>query len=238
MRIALLGYGKMGRAIEKIAIERGHEIVLKIGSSNTNDLHSENLKQVDVAIDFSMPNTAYGFISETLNNTIPTISGTTAWLEKLPEIERLAEENKTGFIYASNFSLGVNLFFEMNKQLAKVMSAHSNFDVAVKEIHHVHKVDAPSGTAITLAEGIFETNNKFKDWSLEQADSDKLFIDVERVGEVPGTHIVNYTSPYDEISFSHEAKNRNGFALGAVVAAEWILGKTGVFTMKDVLFSS
>ena len=237
MKIALLGYGKMGKAIEKIAIDRGHEIVLKIGSKNTNQLNEEYLQQADVAIDFSMPHTAYDFISAALKSGTPTISGTTAWLEHLPEIEALAVKKECGFYYASNFSLGVNLFFEMNRRVAEIMNPQKSFDVSMKEIHHVHKVDKPSGTAISLAEGIFEVGSGLKDWTLDN-EKDKLQIDVERTGEVPGTHIVTYTSDYDKISIEHEAINRNGFALGAVVAAEWIVGKKGVFSMKDVLFSN
>ena len=237
MKIALLGYGKMGKAIEKIAIDRGHEIVLKIGSKNINELTAENLQKADVAIDFSMPHTAFDFISEALNANVPTISGTTAWLEKLPEIETLAKSKGVGFIYASNFSLGVNLFFEMNRIVAEIMNPQESFDVSMKEIHHIHKVDKPSGTAISLAEGIFEAGSPLQDWTLDN-ETNKLQIDVERTGEVPGTHIVEYRSSYDKITIEHEAINRNGFALGAVVASEWIIGKKGVFSMKDVLFSN
>lgn len=237
MKIALLGYGKMGKAIEKIALERGHEIVLKIGSKNLNELTTENIKKADVAIDFSMPHTAFDFISVCINANIPTISGTTAWLEKLPEIEVLAEQQQTGFIYASNFSLGVNLFFEMNKRVAEIMNPQKDFDISMKEIHHVHKVDKPSGTAISIAEGIFESGSHLTDWTLDN-ESNKLQINVERTGEVPGTHVVEYKSDYDKITIEHEAINRNGFALGAVVASEWIVGRKGVFSMKDVLFSN
>ncbi len=237
MRIALLGYGKMGKAIEKIALDRGHEIVLKIGSKNINELTLENVKKADVAIDFSMPHTAFDFISVALNAKVPTISGTTAWLENLSEIEQLASNEQTGFIYASNFSLGVNLFFEMNKRVAELMNPQENFEVSMKEIHHIHKVDKPSGTAISIAEGIFESGSDLKDWTLDN-EVNKLQIDVERTGEVPGTHSVEYKSAYDKITIEHEAINRNGFALGAVVAAEWIIGRKGVFSMKDVLFSN
>ena len=237
MKIALLGYGKMGKAIEKIALDRGHEIVLKIGSKNLDDLTIENIQHADVAIDFSMPHTAFDFISVALNANVPTISGTTAWLDKLSDIETLAETKKTGFIYASNFSLGVNLFFEMNRRVAEIMNPQKGFDVSMKEIHHIHKVDKPSGTAISLAEGIFETGSDLKDWTLDN-EASKLQINVERTGEVPGTHIVEYKSDFDKITIEHEAINRNGFALGAVVASEWIIGKEGVFSMKDVLFSN
>lgn len=237
MKIALLGYGKMGKAIEKIAIDRGHTIVLKIGSKNMDELTPENLKNADVAIDFSMPHTAFRFISQALESKVPTVSGTTAWLDQLPEIEDLTKKEDGGFIYASNFSLGVNLFFEMNRRVAEIMNPQESFEVAMKEIHHVHKVDKPSGTAITLAEGIFESGSKLSNWTLDNQEN-MLQIDVERTGEVPGTHIIEYSSDYDKITIEHEAINRNGFALGAVVAAEWLVGKKGVFSMNDVLFSN
>lgn len=237
MKIALLGYGKMGKAIEKIALDRGHDVVLKIGSKNLDQLTAENLQKADVAIDFSMPHTAFDFISKTIKAGVPTVSGTTAWLDKLPEVEELAKTEEVGFIYASNFSLGVNLFFEMNRKVAEIMNPQRDFSVSMKEIHHIHKIDKPSGTAITLAEGVFESHNNLNDWTLDN-EANKLQIDVERTGEVPGTHLVEYTSAYDKITIEHEAINRNGFALGAVVASEWIVGKKGVFSMKDVLFSN
>lgn len=237
MKIALLGYGKMGKAIEKIALDRGHDVVLKIGSKNLDQLTAENLQKADVAIDFSMPHTAFDFISKTIQAGVPTVSGTTAWLDKLPEVEELAKTEEVGFIYASNFSLGVNLFFEMNRRVAEIMNSQKDFSVSMKEIHHIHKIDKPSGTAITLAEGVFESHSNLNDWTLDN-ESNKLQIEVERTGEVPGTHLVEYTSAYDKITIEHEAINRNGFALGAVVASEWIVGKKGVFSMKDVLFSN
>lgn len=237
MKIALLGYGKMGKAIGQIALDRGHEIVLKIGSKNMDQLTLENLSKADVAIDFSMPQTAFDFISKAIQANVPTVSGTTAWLEQLPEIEKLAMSQNCGFIYASNFSLGVNLFFEMNRRVAEIMNPQRGFDVSMKEIHHIHKIDKPSGTAITLAEGVFESHSSLNNWTLDN-EKNKLQINVERTGEVPGTHLVEYTSEYDKITLEHEAINRNGFALGAVVAAEWIVGKKGVFSMKDVLFSN
>lgn len=236
MKIALLGYGKMGKSIEKIALDRGHEIVLKIGSTNSNDLNKENIKKADVAIDFSMPEKAFDFISVALSNGIPVISGTTAWLDKLDKAKSLANQFETGFIYASNFSLGVNLFFEMNERLAEIMNPNKDFEASMTEIHHIHKIDAPSGTAITLAEGILKSHPEKESWSLKENTKD-LHIAVERTGEIPGTHIVEYTSAYDKITFGHEAINRNGFALGAVVASEWIIGRKGVYSMKDVLFS-
>jgi 4-hydroxy-tetrahydrodipicolinate reductase len=237
MRIAILGYGKMGKTIERIALERGHEVPLKIGSKNINDLNSENLKEIDVAIDFSIPEVAFTLNSITQKNKIPTVSGTTGWLDKLDEIKDLSLQNDSAFIYASNFSLGVNLFFELNNQLAQMMKKHKNYSVDTKEIHHIHKLDKPSGTAITLAEPIIANQTELTDWSLEKSDAGKLFIDVERTGEVPGTHIINYRSAIDTISISHEAHSREGFALGAVIAAEWLANKKGIYSMKDVLFS-
>ena len=230
MKIALLGYGRMGKEIEKIAISRGHEIVIK---KNNNDKIDINL--ADVAIDFSVPTSAFLNISNCLNNNVPVISGTTGWLEKFNEVVDLCNQKKGAFIYASNFSLGVNIFFELNKQLAKMMNSLNDYTISMEEIHHTKKLDAPSGTAITLAEGIIENTSKEK-WELDKKTSENsIQIDAKRIPEVPGTHSVWYNSDVDSIEIKHTAHNRKGFALGAVVAAEWILGKTGVFTMKDVL---
>ena len=217
MKIAILGYGKMGREIEKIALQRGHEIVLKINSKNTVD--TGDFSAVEVAIDFSTPDTAFSNISSALTQGIPVISGTTAWLEKQTEAEQLAMENNTAFLYASNFSIGVNLFFELNKKLAQLMSNHEQYQASMKEVHHIHKLDAPSGTAISLAEDM----------------QGEIHIESERTGEVPGTHIITYQSGIDSIEIKHEAHNRQGFALGAVLAAEWIKDKKGVFSMSDML---
>ena len=217
MKIAILGYGKMGQAIEKIALERGHEVVLKINSQNP--AKRDELSAVEIAIDFSTPDTAFSNISSALMQGIPVISGTTAWLEKQNEAEQLALENNTAFLYASNFSIGVNLFFELNKKLAQLMSKHEQYKASMKEIHHTHKLDAPSGTAISLAEDM----------------QGEIHIKSERKGEVPGTHIISYQSGIDTIEIKHEAHNRKGFALGAVLAAEWIKDKKGVFSMKDML---
>ncbi len=230
MKLALLGYGRMGKEIEKIALERGHEIVLKISSQNTYDI-----SKADIAIDFSIPEAAFTNISTCLNNNIPVISGTTGWLDKYNEIVDLCKDKNGSFIYASNFSLGVNIFFELNAQLAKMMRSLEQYNISMEEIHHTKKLDAPSGTAITLAEGIIDNSNK-KDWTLEKPTSNQIIpIKAIRTPEVPGTHSIYYDSEVDSIEIKHTAHNRKGFALGAVIAAEWLLNKKGVFTMKDVL---
>jgi len=230
MNIALLGYGRMGKAIEKIALERGHTIVIK-----AEDHIGNEIKKADVAIDFSIPDAAVGNISNCLNHAIPVISGTTGWLDHYDAMVSLCNEKSGAFIYASNFSLGVNIFFELNNTLAKMMASLNQYDVSMEEIHHTKKLDAPSGTAITLAEAVIAQNNKYSNWNLDTSETGKLPIVAKRIPEVPGTHSVNYKSTIDTISIEHEAHSRQGFALGAVIAAEWILGKKGVFTMKDVL---
>jgi 4-hydroxy-tetrahydrodipicolinate reductase len=230
MKIALLGYGKMGKVIEKIALERGHEIVLRKTSSTT----FEGLENADVAIDFSTPNVAVENISSCLNIQIPVISGTTGWLEFYIEMVSLCKEKNGSFLYGSNFSLGVNIFFELNTYLAKIMSKFNDYKVSIEEIHHTQKLDSPSGTAISLANGIVE-NSDYDSWTLENPKPSQIAIDVKRKENVPGTHSVYYNSEVDLIEIKHVAHNREGFALGAIIAAEWIAGKKGVFTMKDVL---
>lgn len=231
MKIALLGYGRMGQTIEKIALDRGHEIVLKI-DENKKDY---NLNIADVAIDFSIPSAAVGNITKCFDNGIPVVSGTTGWLDKYSEVSNICKEKDGSFIYASNFSLGVNLFFELNKQVAKLMSPMLNtYSVSTEEIHHTKKMDAPSGTAITLAEGIID-NTDYESWMLHEGDRKNLTITSKRIGDIPGTHSITYHSPVDEIQIKHTAYNRQGFALGAVVAAEWLKDKKGIFSMKDVL---
>ncbi len=230
MKIALLGYGKMGKVIERIALERGHEIVLKKDHDNT----FEGLLNADVAIDFSVPDSAVGNISECLNNGIPVISGTTGWLADYPKMVQLCEEKSGSFIYASNFSLGVNVFFELNEYLAKMMANLKQYNVSMEEIHHTQKLDAPSGTAITLAEGVIK-HTDYANWTLETPISNEIHIEAKRIENVPGTHSIFYDSEVDQIEIKHTAHSREGFALGAVVAAEWLVGKKGVFTMKDVL---
>ena len=231
MKIALLGYGRMGKAIEQIANERGHTIVAKIDKNENQG----KLSEAEVAINFSIPDAAVANIKAAMEKQIPVVCGTTGWLEQLKEVEDFCLQNKTAFLYASNFSVGVNLFFKLNEVLAKLMHPHKNYSAAMKEIHHIHKLDAPSGTAITLAEGIFD-QSKYTDWSIDDTKGDStLPIAVERTGEVSGTHTIEYKSSVDSISIQHEAYSRQGFALGAVIAAEWIQDKKGVFTMNDVL---
>jgi len=230
MKIALLGYGRMGKVIERIALERGHEIVLKKNAQDT----FEGLENADVAIDFSIPDAAVGNISACLNGNIPVISGTTGWLEKYHDMAKLCEEKEGAFIYGSNFSLGVNIFFELNAHLAKMMTNLKQYRVSMEEIHHLQKLDAPSGTAISLANDIIATSD-YSSWALENAKEDEILIEAKREEGVPGTHSVFYDSQVDSIEIKHTAHSREGFALGAVVAAEWLVGKKGIFTMKDVL---
>ncbi|HQE33529.1 MAG TPA: 4-hydroxy-tetrahydrodipicolinate reductase [Flavobacterium alvei] len=230
MKIALLGYGKMGQTIERIALERGHEIVLKKDEFNTY----EGLSDADVAIDFSIPAVAVENISSCFYTNVPVISGTTGWLDRYDEMVALCEEKKGAFISSSNFSLGVNLFFGLNEYLAKMMSKFDSYKVDMEEIHHTQKLDAPSGTAISLAKGVIENSN-YTNWTMENPNSNEIHIEALRIGDVPGTHTVTYNSGIDSIEIKHTAHNREGFALGAVIAAEWIVGKKGVFSMKDVL---
>lgn len=231
MKIALLGYGKMGKTIEQIAVKRGHTIVLTVDKDDTN----YDITEADVAIDFSIPTVAFNNISNCINNQVPIISGTTGWLEKYDDVVTLCEEKKGAFIYASNYSLGVNIFFKLNKTLAKMMSTLKQYKVSLEEIHHTQKLDAPSGTAISLANDIIANNSNFDAWKLDETEKKTISIVAKRIADVPGTHVVNYESEVDTISIAHVAHTREGFALGAVIAAEWIAGKTGVFTMNDVL---
>ncbi|MDO9037307.1 MAG: 4-hydroxy-tetrahydrodipicolinate reductase [Lutibacter sp.] len=231
MKIALLGYGKMGKTIEQIALQRGHEIVLKIDENSAD----YDITLADVAIDFSIPAAAFNNISNCLNNHVPIVSGTTGWLAKLREATQLCKQKNGAFISASNFSLGVNIFFELNAHLAKMMRNLGQYSISIEEIHHTKKLDAPSGTAITLAEGIIENSDK-ESWALGVTNKEtEIPITAKRIDEVPGTHTVEYKSAVDTLEIKHTAHSRDGFALGAVIAAEWLVGKTGVFTMKDVL---
>jgi 4-hydroxy-tetrahydrodipicolinate reductase len=230
MKIALLGYGKMGKAIEAIALKRGHEIVLRKTTQNAYD----GLEMADVAIDFSVPASAVTNITTCLNAGIPVVSGTTGWLDDYELMVALCKEKNGAFIYGSNFSLGVNLFFELNDYLAKMMRRFPEYKIAMEEIHHTQKLDAPSGTAISLAKQIID-NSDYSSWALENAKADEILIDAKRIENVPGTHSVFYNSQVDTIEIKHIAHNREGFAVGAVIAAEWILDKNGVFSMKDVL---
>jgi len=230
MKIALLGYGKMGQTIERIALERGHEIVLKKDEFNTY----EGLSNADVAIDFSIPMVAVSNISSCFHANVPVISGTTGWLEHYDEMVALCVAKNGAFISSSNFSLGVNLFFELNEYLAKMMSKFDSYQVEMEEIHHTQKLDAPSGTAISLAKGVIE-NSAYTKWTIDNPKPKEIHIEAKRIENIPGTHTVTYNSIVDSIEIKHTAHNRDGFALGAVIAAEWIVGKKGVFTMKDVL---
>lgn len=236
MRIALLGYGKMGKAIEEIAVQKGHEIVLKIDISNLGDFTKENLQKADAAIEFTSPHTAYDNIKKAIGFGVPVVSGSTGWLERIDEIKKYCKENNGAFLYASNFSIGVNIFFEINKKLAALMSPHKEYNVSTEEIHHTQKKDAPSGTSITIAEQILENFPQKKKWvNKETADPAELTIISKRIDPAPGTHTVKYSSAIDDIEIIHTAHNRHGFASGAVLAAEFIKGKTGIFSMKDVL---
>jgi len=231
MKIALLGYGKMGQVIERIALERGHEIVLKKDEFNTYD----GLETADVAIDFSVPMAAVDNISACFHNNVPVVSGTTGWLDRYDEMIALCKEKNGGFISSSNFSLGVNLFFGLNEYLAKMMANIDGYNITMEEIHHIHKLDAPSGTAISLAQGVIQNSKNYNNWTLENATEKEIHIEAVRTGEVPGTHTVTYDSGIDSIEIKHTAHNREGFALGAVIAAEWLAGKHGIFSMRDVL---
>ncbi|SFQ28698.1 dihydrodipicolinate reductase [Flavobacterium akiainvivens] len=220
----------MGKVIERIALERGHEIVLKKSSGSDY----AGLENADAAIDFSIPDAAVGNISTCLNGNIPVVSGTTGWLEHYHEMVQLCEEKGGAFIYGSNFSLGVNIFFELNSYLAKMMENLKDYKVTMEEIHHTQKLDAPSGTAISLAKDIIN-HSDYAGWAIESPKKDDIFIDVKRIEGVPGTHTITYDSAIDRIDITHTAHSREGFALGAVVAAEWLAGKQGVYSMKDVL---
>jgi 4-hydroxy-tetrahydrodipicolinate reductase len=236
MRITIIGYGKMGREIEKIALEKGHEVVLRIDNDNAVDFESDIFKTSDVALEFSTPATALANISRCLIKGVPVVSGTTGWTEKLPEAKALAEEKGTAFLYASNFSIGVNIMFNMNKRLAAIMDQLPDYSVTLEEIHHTMKKDAPSGTAITLADDIICECGNYDSWTAD-GDSGKASIVIKslREGQVPGTHSVAWESDADIITLEHKAKSRKGFALGAIIAAEFIHKRKGVFTMSDLL---
>lgn len=231
MKVALIGYGKMGKAIEEILIERNHEVVAKLNQIPTK----EELNDAEVAIEFTRPEAAFENIKALVNFKVPVISGTTGWYDKLDQIESLVKEKESAFLTASNFSLGVNLFFELSAHLAKLMNPYKEqYHVELEEIHHTQKLDAPSGTAISIAEYLIE-NSSYENWSMEEKNEKTIPIVAKRIENVPGTHTVEYVSEVDTISITHTAHNRKGFALGAVIAAEWILDKKGVFSMKDVL---
>jgi 4-hydroxy-tetrahydrodipicolinate reductase len=236
MKIALIGYGKMGKTIESIALERGHTVGLKIDIDSMGDFTKENLLQCDVAIEFTGPHSAKENISRCINAGIPVVSGSTGWLKDWDEVEDLCKEKNGSFLYASNFSVGVNLFFEVNKKLAELMKGHQDYSITMEEIHHTQKKDAPSGTAITLAEQIMNEIPVKKKWvNNETTDPQELSIISKREDPAPGTHSIKYSSAVDDIEIIHTAHNRLGFALGAVLAAEYIYNKKGIFNMKDIL---
>lgn len=235
MNIALVGYGKMGKTIEEIANKRGHNIVLKISSSNLHELTPENLQKADAVIEMTQPEAAKENVLKCLKAGVPVTSGTTGWNTDIPEAQKAAEEYNTAFLFASNYSVGVNIFFEINKVLARLMNNQPDYDVKMEEIHHTQKKDSPSGTAITLANQVIDQLTRKTGWSEEEKADNILHITALREEGVPGTHAITYTSAIDDIEIKHTAHNRNGFALGAVLAAEFIAGKKGVFTMQDVL---
>jgi len=236
MNIALIGYGRMGHEIETIAVGRGHVIKLIIDKDNEKDLNSANMKNIDVAIEFSSPAAAFSNILKCLGEKVPVVSGTTGWLENYTKAAEACIINNTAFIHSSNFSIGVNLLFRLNSELAKQMERFDNYRVSIEEIHHTMKLDAPSGTAITLAEGIIDQNVRYNKWVLDNDTQENCIpIHAVREGHVPGTHTIAWDSEIETISLRHEAKNRKGLALGAVVAAEYILSRKGVFTMHDVM---
>jgi 4-hydroxy-tetrahydrodipicolinate reductase len=236
MNIALVGYGKMGKIIEEVALSRGHQVNVKIDIDTLSDFNADKFAQVDAAIEFTGPHTAFQNVMRCLSMNTPIVCGSTGWLEHIKEVENKCKEVNGSFIYASNFSVGVNIFFEVNKKLAQLMEGQLQYDVRIKEIHHTEKKDAPSGTAISLAEQILENNSSKKKWINDNpSQKDELQIESERIDPYPGLHEVIYDSAIDEIRIAHNAHNRNGFALGAVLAAEYIYGKQGMFTMKDVL---
>lgn len=236
MKIALIGYGKMGKAIDAIATAKGHEVILRIDADNQHLLAKEHLGQADVAIEFTSPETAYQNVLKCFEAKVPVVCGTTGWLDKLPEINAICAQQQGAFLHATNFSIGVNIFFEVNKKLAELMATQPQYDVQMEEIHHTQKKDAPSGTAITLAEQLLAFVPRKTKWVNEASQhQEMLSIISKRIDPAPGTHTVNYTSAIDDITITHTAHSREGFAAGAVVAAEWLAGKTGIFTMRDVL---
>ena len=236
LKLALIGYGKMGQLIEQLAIEKGHNVVAKVHSKST-DADWESVKNADVAIEFTQPEAAVNNIKKCFSLHIPVVVGTTGWYQHLDEIKHLQSASQSALLTASNFSIGVNVFFKINQLLAHIMDPINGYDVSLQEIHHIHKKDAPSGTAITLAEGILKSYSKKQQWKLKEASNSEHDLPIEalRIDNVPGTHAITYSSAIDSIEIKHTAHNREGFALGAVIAAEWLAGKQGVFTMKDVL---
>jgi len=236
MKIALIGYGKMGHAIEEIALQRGHEIVLKVGIENIADNTIENIQKADVAIEFTSPEIAFDNVIKCLDAGVPVVSGSTGWLQRFEEAKAWCTEKNGALLYASNFSVGVNIFFAINKRLAELIAPHPEYNVSLTEIHHTQKKDAPSGTAITLAQGILRSLRQKKAWvNHETSNPEELPIISERIDPAPGTHSVTYTSDIDDIEIKHTAHNRKGFATGAVLAAEFLQNKKGIYSMSEVL---
>ncbi len=236
MRIALIGYGKMGKAIEEVAVQRGHEIIIKIDQPNLHEFTRETLAKADTAIEFTSPHSAYDNVKKCLDFDVPVVCGSTGWTDKLNDLKKICSERAGAFVYSSNFSVGVNIFFEINKRLAALMSLHKEYEVILEETHHTQKKDAPSGTAITLAEQILQEVKRKKQWVNELSDNpEDLEIISQRIDPAPGTHSVKYSSVIDDIEIIHTAHSRTGFATGAVLAAEFIKDKKGFFCMKDVL---
>ena len=236
MKLALIGYGKMGHIIERIALERGHQIVSIIDKDNQDDFNSPEFKSADVAIEFSMPTAAMENYEKCFAANVPVVAGTTGWLSRMDEIKDACKDGKQTFFYASNYSIGVNIFFALNKYLAKIMNNYPAYDVRMEEVHHIHKLDSPSGTAITLAEGIIQNLDRKDKWIESSTPAtDEVGITAFRRDEVPGIHTIIYESAVDTISMTHDAKSREGFALGAVVAAEFLAGKKGFYTMEDLM---
>jgi 4-hydroxy-tetrahydrodipicolinate reductase len=238
MKVAIIGYGKMGQMIEKICLQRGHEISLIIDKNNAHELNPNNIAGIDVAIDFSTPDAAFENILKCIESKIPVVSGTTGWLSQKADIEEACKENETSFFYASNFSIGVNILFSINRKLAETMNKYNQYNCRIEEVHHVHKLDAPSGTAISLAEDMIDSIQGLERWTLVDSaleNTNELGIISIREGEVTGKHTITYESDVDIISLKHEAKNRVGFAQGAVLAAEFLKGKKGIYTMQDLL---
>ncbi len=242
MKIALLGYGKMGQIIEQVALHREHEVVLKIDACNRHELTDENLRRAAIAIDFSTPYAVMGNIQACFKANVPIVVGTTGWYDQLPAVKAECEHNKHTLLYGANFSVGVNLFFAINKVVAKLMNSYPQYETQIDEIHHMSKIDSPSGTAIAIAEGVLKQLQRKKEWVNNLIDSgketipkpDQLLIESYRIEDVPGTHTVVYSSEVDDIEIKHTAHNRNGFALGAILAAEWLQGKTGFFSVDDL----
>jgi 4-hydroxy-tetrahydrodipicolinate reductase len=235
MKIALLGYGKMGKEIEAIALQRHHTIILKVDETNATSITKADLQQADVAIEFSTPHTVISNIKVCLDAQLPIVVGTTGWYDLFKDIENECQQKNGTLFHSTNFSLGVNIFMKVNSNLAELMNKYTNYDVSMEEVHHIHKLDKPSGTAITLANQVLEKIERKKNWSITNTNPETLFIKDMREGEVPGTHIIKYTSAIDDIEIMHKAHNRQGFALGAVIAAEYIYNKKGIFTMNDLL---